>query len=351
MSLFSRIFGKGGQKKPAAAAPADPIDAFWAWWPEGSLALAQAYDRSERPSDELIEAISEHVRAMHDGLSWETGPGRASEHHFALSAEGDAELRVLTQRWLSRAPNPSKSWEYYAARRASGADARRTLKMGGRAFDYADFRVQATPDTTHAVIDVVVFHPLFADMDEDERIQPAFLFLDDVLGEDTVSSWLGTVDMTSESSAANDTVGALVEAVRMLRDGWSDEAVSLIEGQRDERPLIALMRLGLKRLDHLLHDHHLELVLAIRELTEAGFPSADEGDELNDFEDGLVEELGPRAVWIGHETCQGKRSIHFHADSSPGVQQAVLTYCQAHAHWETELSVRHDPGWEIVKRY
>jgi hypothetical protein len=352
MSFLSKLLGRRDKPVPVAL-PSDPIDAFWAWWQEASVELAAACGRGGGLSEEQVDAISERVRAIDAGLAWETGPGtNNSEHHFALSAEGDAALRVLTQRWLSRAPQPSKSWQYYPARQGSGPDARLSLNISGREFVFADFKLATEVDDDRAVVNVVVYHPLFAAMSEDERLQPLFLFLDDLLGEDGVTSWVGAVSSASEEPAGATTSGALVELVRKLRAEWSDETVSVLRGQRgDGVAVVAMVRRALKRLDHLLHDHHVELMLELREPNAEGFYSPDEGEELESFEEGLIEELGHRAVWIGHETFAGKRVVHFHAGGSADVQDAIDRYCEVHGGWDKALSVTYDPEWTILERY
>ena len=349
MSFVSKLLGKGAHSEPEP--PSDPLDAFWAWWREANVQLAKAYDSGRAPSEELTEAISDHVHAMDEELAWETGPGKSSDHHFALSAEGDARLRVLTQRWLSRAPPACKSWEYYPARQASGADPRQVLCVGDNEFAYGDFRIAAERDDTRAVANVVIYHPLFKRIEEHERSLPTFLFLDDVLGEDGVTSWIGSVDAVSDEPDEADSATALVEMIRELRTNWSDEVVSILEAERDGTPMLAVVRLGLKRLDHLLHDHHLELSLTLKEVGDTGLCSAEEVSELSDFEEGLIDAVKHRAIWIGHETHRGVRTIHFHADSSAALQDEIVKFCQVHAHWKSDLTVTYDPGWEILYKY
>jgi hypothetical protein len=351
MSFFSKLWSKGRGESTANSTASDPIDAFWAWWSTVSDELASSYESKEPPSSELVDQISERVKAIHSGLAWETAPGVASQHQFAISGEGDAGLRLVAQRWLSRAPKPSPRWEYYAARQRGGADARCTLSIQNRDFQYADFKITTQVDEARAVVDVVVYHPHFAAMPEPERLQPLFLFLDDVLGEDDVTSWIGSVDSASELPAEASGSGALLEAVRQLREGHDDERVTLLKGTRAGAPVIALVRLSLKRLDYLLHDHHLELTFTIREPSEDGLHTAEEGDELNALEDGLIAELSHRVVWIGHETFGGKRVAHFHADSTADIQRAIESYCEAHGHWEVSLAVKADPEWAVLSRY
>ena len=351
MSLFSKLWGKRRRESTSSGSTGDPIDAFWTWWSGVSDELARSYESKQPLSDNVLEQISAHVTAIDPGLAWETGPGVTSRHHFAMSSEGDAALRVVTQRWLSRAPKSSGKWEYYAARQRDGADARHTLRIGDRELDYADFKLTMQVDETHAVVDVVIYHPQFATMAEPERLQPMFLFLDHVLGEDDVTSWIGSVDSAAEPLAEATGSGALLDAVGKLREGHDDERVTLLRGTRAGAPAVALMRLSLKRLDYLLHDHHLELTFTIREPNEGGLHGSDEGDELNALEDSLIAELSHRAVWIGHETFAGKRVAHFHADSSADIQRAIERHCEAHGDWEVSLTVKADPEWSVLSRY
>jgi hypothetical protein len=351
MSFFSKLWSKERGESTANRTTSDPIDAFWAWWGRVSDALANSYESEQPPSGELLEQITEHVKAIHSGLAWETGPGVTSQHHFAMSAEGDAALRVVAQRWLSRAPKPSAQWEYYAARQRGGANARCTLSIQDREFQYADFKITTEVDEARAVVHVVVYHPHFAGMPEPERLQPMFLFLDDVLGEDDVTSWIGSVDSASEPLPDASGSGALLDAVRKLREERDDQRVTLLKGTRAGAPLIALVRLGLKRLDYLLHDHHLELTFTIREPSEDGLHGPEEGDDLNALEDGLIAELSHRVVWIGHETFGGKRVAHFHADSTADIQRAIESHCEAHGDWDVSLSIKADPEWTVLSRY
>lgn len=329
----------------------DAIDEFWAWWAGASEELATTINAKQPLDETQIEAISERVNAIHESLAWEMGPGVQSEHHFALSPEGDAELRVVTQRWLARAPGASAHWEFYAARQGSGHDPALTLTLNDRSFAFADFRLALEIDEHHAVVHVEAFHPLFAELPEEERGFPTFLFLDNTLGEDVVTSWIGSVDALAELPEEAKAPEELQAAVAQVRASWDPETTSLAQVEIDGMPLFALVKLQLKRLDHLLHDYHWQLVLTLQEADERGLPSATENEELNELEDGLIEALGPRAIWISHETHAGTRTINFHADSVSITEDEVLQYCAVNGHWPAELSVTHDPAWEILHRY
>src|SRR6266568_2984041 len=129
----------------------DPIDAFWHWWAEARGPLADAI--ATRTLAAWDDPITAHVRAIDEGLAWELGPGKNSEHHFCLSGEGDARLRVVTERWLSRAPQPDEWWEYYPARQPSGRDKKTATQLAGVRLPYEDFRVSMYVDRDRRRID------------------------------------------------------------------------------------------------------------------------------------------------------------------------------------------------------
>src|SRR5712671_480739 len=79
------------------------LDAFWRWWRTAAPRLAATIDTGKAAP--IADEVSAQVDAIDPRLSWETGPGlKGARHHFALSSEGGIELRILTERWLSRAP-------------------------------------------------------------------------------------------------------------------------------------------------------------------------------------------------------------------------------------------------------
>lgn len=329
----------------------DEIDGFWRWWKRAADGLAKAFDSGAGLSDAQIEEISEHVKAMGD-LAWETGPGNASRHHFALSAEGDAELRVLTQRWFARAPAKSEAWEFHPARQPGGADERLSITFGERTFVFGDFRLQIARDDDRERFHLTVYHPQFAELDDNACYTPVFLTLDNLLGEDGVVRWVGNIDLSREPLDGGVGLRALTEELAAVSADWKSDRTWLIEGKtEDGNPLLAVVNPSLKRLDYLLHDHHYELTLEIVDVTDNGLPDGEENQDLNDFEDELLAELGHAAVWIGHETYEGKRVIHFHADSSANLQKKVEDFLTVDGRWEGELSVQYDPSWAILEKY
>jgi hypothetical protein len=352
--LWRRASAPAGPVAPADTGDvAKRLDAFWSWWRKESPRLATAFD--EGRAESVVEELSRRVDAIHPDLAWETGPGLAgSRHHLALSSEGDITLRVLTERWLSRAPAPDAAWEYYPARQPSGRDAKLNLTLDdapGIEIPYADARAALEVDDGREVVHVKLHHPALAHLPEKLRSTAAFLILDDALGEDGVERWVGRLDLSVESLPEGQPLAAIAEAVASLVRRATGERWVLVEGRTDSgRPLLATINVALKRIDHLLMDHHLEVTLPFREQAERGMPTRQENEALNALEDELVASLGHDAVFVGHETGNGVRVIHFHVAALGPAAERTEAWARRIAR-EVTVEYRHDPGWELLKKW
>lgn len=337
--------------RPPTAPPssADPIDAFWLWWETVKVPLANAIEA--RTLSEWTEPISDRVHAIHPSLAWELGPGVKSAHHLCVSAEGDARLRVTTERWLSRAPAPDALWEFYPARQASPRDRKLTLRLGEVEIAYDDVRLGLTVDPTRERVHVVIYHPAFAQLAEGPRSTATFLLLDDALGEDGVERWIGHVRHTLDASEATQPRTALFEATDALRQAHGEETFSLLEMQDAEgNRKIAVLNFGLKRLDHLLMESHVSVNIAYPAGAN-GFYSESVGDEVNAMEDVLLEALEKHAVYIGHETGLGRRVIHLHVAPGGPAQRIIADWERMYPTWEIETVAEADPQWDVLKRW
>jgi hypothetical protein len=331
--------------------PPDPIDAFWLWWSTARAPLAAAIE--SRAVDEWVPRISEQVRAVHPKLAWELGPGVKSAHHLCVSADGDAGLRVTTERWLSRAPAPDALWEYYPAKQPRPrGDAKLTLRLGEVDLAYADVRFALHVHPIRRVVHVVVFHPKLHELDEARRGLATMLFLDDVLGEDGTERWLGDVRHTLDSSEASDDRDALFAATETLASRARDQDFTLLEGRaKDGGRKLAVVNLGIKRLDHLLMESHLEVTITYPAAPNGFYESEAVGEELKAMEDALLEALGKDAVYIGHETGVGRRVIHLHVATSGPAQQRLTEWERAYPKWDIETTARADPRWDVLGRW
>lgn len=324
----------------------EAIARFWGFWRDHRDEIEQAIDAGTLMN--WVEPLGAHVKAIDADLDWELGKGLSAAHYLCLSAKGDVIKRAVTERWLAAAPDADATFEYHAARPGGGYQPGQSIRIGDLDLAFADFRFALERDEPRRRLHVAAWHPRFAGAPEDLVVTATFICLDAVLGEDAVERWLGAIEVAEGASAeATDFPGlvAAVEAATRLEDGFS-----LLQGQEpDGSPIFVVARLGLKRLDHLAFDRHLEVTIPLAAPTPQGLPSEAEGERLEAAEDTLVARLGDGCVYIGRETSQGRRRLHFHVAEGPA--HALAKAWASDQPWPVELGYRLDPAWDILHRW
>jgi hypothetical protein len=330
----------------------DPIDEFWRWWATAKDPLAAAI--SSRVPSSLVgwgDTISARVDAIDPALAWELGPGVRSEHHFALSSAGDSRLRIVTERWLARAPAADALWEYYPAKQPGRADPKVESEIEGVSLRYAEFRLALQTDEMRLRVHAAVYHPKLRELDEGNRTVATFLMLDDLLGEDAVERWVGRVTTVLDPGGATEPREALRAAVAKLTELSQDRRWTLLEGRDlDGKRRIAAVDFGVRRLDHLLMESHVEVTIGYPAREDDFYPEA-MSEDVNAMEDALVQALGPHAVRIGRETGAGRRVIHLHVAPAGPAQEILARWERMYPTWDIDVVAQADPSWSILNRW
>ena len=182
-------------EQPARAASrpvtaGDAIAAFWQEWPRLRDLLEQELDRGEHGDG--TEQLMDLTEAIDPGLEWDLLPGLEARRALCLTADSDLALRPLTEQWVRAAPEPDGEWEYHPAR----------IPVVPEAYAVANLRIHPRdvvvviePDQSREELNLTVGHPDFGGLDEVLQLQVVFRLLDDLLGEDRMESWVGTVDV------------------------------------------------------------------------------------------------------------------------------------------------------------
>lgn len=329
------------------------FDQFWSWWSGASGRIAAKLDARE--IGPLSDEIGARVAAIHPRLSWEIGAGTTgARHHLALSSQGDVELRVLTERWLSRAPPPDTIWEYYAARQPLPVGEWNAHPLGSKteAIGLSDLRVEFQIDEVRELAHALVFHPAFSSLTEEQRETVTFAALDHVLGEDGVDRWIGEVETETDPIADGRPLAVFVEAVETLSRKATREQFGIVLGQTtDGQPLVATINRALKRIDHLLMDHHLQITIPLQAPTPQGMATEEEATALKGMEEELLGTLGCEAVHIGRETGAGKRVLHFHFPKQGVAETRSRDWARRHADRRIDIAVQSDPRWQALTRW
>ena len=171
---------------------AEDVGDFWTWWPGNRDRVAAAIATGGF-DDRLIADISRAVSTIHPAMAWELGPGRTAQHAFCISPEGNAELRQVALRWVAAAPPVDATWEYHPSKQAAASLS--GVAIGPSSFDFPAMRAITSWDEQRQRVDVRLWHPGFDGAPQQVKLQVAFLFLDNLLGEDDVERWVGQIDI------------------------------------------------------------------------------------------------------------------------------------------------------------
>jgi hypothetical protein len=344
---------KGGEmgffKRKVAPAPAHPISRFWQWWAsEGAARFDSAVDTGQW--GDLPDVMSAQLAAIHPSLAWDTGPGRTARSHLAVSSEGDPALRRIAEQWLRAAPPTDKSWEFAAARQPVSGVVNKEIEIDGCRLCLGDARFRITADPEEDRLDIVVHHPLFAEMPESGPLRVSFLLLDWVLGEDGVERWVGAIGTTDVGETATATASDLAAAVNEMAARAQPETWVVMEGTtRGGDRIIVSARRPLRWIDHPVFDLHSEVRLAYEDKRDDGLPTGASLDLLRGIEDDISTALGIRGILVAHETAVGTRQLHYYSDSEDqNGRDAIETAARV-----VGGVTRHnpDPGWKRVSQF
>jgi hypothetical protein len=174
-------------------------DAFWAWFATEAPRFAEEIDA--RRGAALHPVVSAKVEEFFPGFAWSFGPGEGeATHSFTLSGEGNPHRQFLAAFWQSAAPKIA-GWVFYGAKQPVRDISHLRLEIGERSFDPLAFWLVPRLDEAHERVNLRVFHPAFAELDERMRWTVIFLYLDEVLGEIGTQNWIGEIEPGDEHLA------------------------------------------------------------------------------------------------------------------------------------------------------
>jgi hypothetical protein len=263
--------------------------------------------------------ISRAVSSIHPEMAWELAPGASAQHAFCISPEGRADLRPVALRWLETAPPADATWQYHASRQPREALAR--LEIAGAQLDLGEMRTIANWDASTRRLHVRLWHPQFEGIPPGVRLQVAFLFLDNLLGEDDVERWIGQVDLLDAPSGGRTPHEVREEIERHRSEPGGDENWILGQFDGPDGPIIVLANAALKRIDHPFADQHVSIAIVLE--GEPGLPDDAEAAQLNAEEDDLVARFDGIATYAGRTTRPGVRTLHFVAEDLERVRATI----------------------------
>ncbi len=319
------------------------LEAFWAWWAGAKDGIAADIERGTVAG--RAQEISDAVSRLHDKLAWELSPGSTARHALVVSPEGNAEFRPTALRWAASAPSPDATWEYHPSRQPGPPQ---VLEIRGTRVSFSEVRTLTSWDESRELLDVRIWHPAMDGLPSEVKGQIAFLFLDNLVGEDDVERWTGAIDADPEA-ATGITPDELRDEIRRRAASSTGEQWALIEARdgRDD-PVLVRFHSSLKRIDHPYAGNHLAVVL------ERGLDAAAdtaEREAIDRAEGELTPALDGVAVEAAHITDRRRRITHYVCEDGERALAIATEWAARYPQWGTKATLESDPGWAFRRTY
>ena len=318
------------------------LERFWAWWAGARDAIAK--DIPARQVARRTNEISSAVAGIDKRLAWELAPGKTSQHMLVVTPEGSAEVRPIAIAWLQTAPEADATWEYRASRQPGEP---RTIVVGGATVEPSEMRTRSTWDANRELMSVQLWHPSFEHMREQVRGQIAFLFLDNLLGEDDVERWIGAIEI-DETARTGETPEALAYAVGQHAETATGDQWVVAETTDDQGdPVIVRYNASIKRIDHPFAGNHLEVSFD----SGLGDPDGRQGRANAAAAEALAESLAGTAIDCAYTTDRRRRTIHFACEDGPRALEIAALWADDHRDLDPKAAVEPDPTWTFRRTY
>jgi hypothetical protein len=319
------------------------LDAFWTWWASAKDGIAADIGRGTVAG--RAGEISAEVNRLHKKLAWELSPGSTAEHALVVSPEGNPELRPIALRWAAAAPSPDATWEYHPSRQPGPPH---VLEIRGTRVPFSEVRSTTSWDESRELLTVAIWHPALDGLPSEVKAQIAFLFLDNLVGEDDVERWIGAIEADPDA-VAGITPDELRDEVRRRAAASTGDQWSLIEARdgRDD-PVLVRLNSSLKRIDHPYASHHLEVV--VERGLDAAADAADR-EAIDRAEHELVAALAGVATEAAHITDRRRRVTHFVCEDGDRALEIARHWTARYPQWGTNATVEADPGWAFRRSY
>jgi hypothetical protein len=172
------------------------------WWKDFATKLAdlQAFFSRKKKWD-VVGWVDSHLKGICPGLGWEFGPAATGGDYLAISAEGTHHLRPLVDAIVSRAPQ-LEGWTVCCGRPPGTMEwALQAVKSRGGG-DLSKTRVRASMGELHR-LDLRFQAPTYVRDDDDQQGRhDVFLFIEALLGEEVLDTWVGVVAVGPVESKA-----------------------------------------------------------------------------------------------------------------------------------------------------
>lgn len=171
---------------------------FWGWFAANAEKLRRLHANREFVA--VAREVNKALDKVDPQLAWEIGPGKGEPNLLTISAEGNAALRPLAEMMIRLAPH-LEGWEFYSSRPSRPAPSVIRLPESDQAFDTSGWGFAPVEQLETGRLDLVIVDNKLAESDRERALKAVSIYLDQLLGEDTVETWIGKFRVESYDEA------------------------------------------------------------------------------------------------------------------------------------------------------
>src|SRR5256885_3238525 len=134
------------------------------------------------------------IDKINNELVWEIGAAAEKPYLLTISSEGNPSLRPIVDEILQAAPE-LPDWEFYSARPARMPPGKIRLPDRKIEFDTKNWQFVPIERLETGRLDLLVLDDGLAFSDREAALKAVSIYLDQILGEDTVEAWVGHFDV------------------------------------------------------------------------------------------------------------------------------------------------------------
>lgn len=157
------------------------IERFWQWWAQNRGDVLAAAEAGEPAYPRLAAMLDPGTAVLGGDVAWEFGPGDQKQWQLVLSPGGLRSLLPLTVACVEAAPD-DEVVEFLPAKPPRPDAIEADVRLGnGQQVDLTRMQFAVSADYPAEIADLLVYHPVFGSLPEDDQYAIAFLALDAVL--------------------------------------------------------------------------------------------------------------------------------------------------------------------------
>ena len=181
---------------------------FWSWFTVNAEKLKALH--ADRKFSDVAKEVNQEIDKIEPQLAWEIGPGKNKSNLLTISAEGNSELRPLADLMIQMAPE-LKGWEFFSSRPSRPAPDIVRLPESGVAFDTSGWSFIPVEHPENGRLDLIIIDDQLARSSRDLALKAVSVYLDELLGEDTVETWIGRFETQSNTAVQKNEIYKILD--------------------------------------------------------------------------------------------------------------------------------------------